>query len=99
MLTLTCSYLDANKLTDSCRNIYFAIDEYTVATFIIANGGLYYLLNEKALTQQDPARRAAYLKHRTLCGDNLATVLGNLTAYMPAHMDNVEALLLGVGLE
>ncbi|KAH8171199.1 fungal specific transcription factor domain-containing protein [Sarocladium implicatum] len=95
MLTLNCSFLDVDELTAACRDVYFAIEEYTVASFIIANAGLYYLFNEKALTQQDPARTAVYVENRTLCGDNLATVLGNLNAYMPASLDNVEALLLG----
>ena len=94
--TLTCSFLTVRNFTEYCRKVYFAIDEFSAATFIIANGGLYYLFNGKAINEGNPAVKEVYLRYRTMCGNNLATALGNMNFFVPATMEYVEALLLGV---
>lgn len=78
--------------------MYFAIKDYTLATFIIVNGGLYYVFEERALNELNEERRTEYLKYRDLCVSNLATILGNLNPFMPARLENIKALLLGVSL-
>lgn len=67
-----------------------------MATFIIANGALYYVLDENALEQEDSGIKAHYLQYRNTCKDNLLTALGNLNLFLSARRENIQALLLGV---
>ncbi|RYP62017.1 hypothetical protein DL769_007479 [Monosporascus sp. CRB-8-3] len=93
--TVTCSYITVENLAEYCRKVYFATDDFSATTFIIVNGGLYYILSEKAHTNNDPQIRTEYLKYRTLCADNLETVLGSLSLFVPASTETIKALLMG----
>jgi hypothetical protein len=80
--------------------VFFATDEFDLATFIVVNGGLFYAFGGRALVPEeidDPEIRGDWLqKYRNMCADNLVTALGSLSLFMPATATNIEALLLGV---
>lgn len=95
-LTFLCCFLTVDEVIEFCQKIYFATEKFNLATFIIVNGVLHYLFNEKALVQQDANVKAEYIKYGTICKENLEMALANLNLFMPARMENIQALLLGV---
>jgi len=82
--------------TEMCRRIYFPAEEYSAATFIIVNHGLYYLFLEKAAEFGRNFKALEAEGYAEMCRDNLETALASLHLFMPAKKDNVTALLLGV---
>ncbi|KAK3331291.1 hypothetical protein B0H66DRAFT_94539 [Apodospora peruviana] len=93
--TLICAFISVEDFTENCRKVYFATEDYSLATFIIVNTGLCYLFQEKSTVATTEARAAELLKHHATCRNNLETALSTLPMLMPARMDNVKALLLG----
>jgi hypothetical protein len=80
-----------------CQEVYFATEEYSDATFIIANFGLYGIFVEYGFCEKEPVSRDEYQKYVQVCKDNLETALANLNILMPVNMDSVVALAVGVG--
>ncbi|KAK3354419.1 hypothetical protein B0H65DRAFT_437777 [Neurospora tetraspora] len=92
--TLMCTFIAVDDFVDCCRRVYFATEDYSLATFIVVNAGLFYLFQEKA-TRVDEAHQAEkLLEYRNLCRDNLETALMALPLFMPARKESIEALLL-----
>lgn len=91
---MSCSFITIEDFTESCRKVYFATEDYSIAIFIIVNAGLYYLFQEKSII--DESKSEEYLKYHYLCRDNLETALANLPLLLPPRREMVEALLLGV---
>lgn len=75
--------------------MYFATEDYSLSTFIVVNAGLTYLFMEKAMTATD-TKSAELLKYHYRCRDNLETALSNLPLLMPARLETIKALILGV---
>ena len=93
---ITCFFITTEDFIECCHKVYFAVEDFTVATFIIANSVLYYLFDEKTLIEENMGVKAQYRAYRTSCKNNLATALGNLNIFISAKQENIEALLLGV---
>lgn len=91
---MSCAFITVEDFIESCRKVYFATEDYSIATFIIVNAGLYHLFQEKSV--MDEPRSEEYLKYRYLCRDNLETALANLPLLLPPRREMIEALLLGV---
>lgn len=87
-----------DRFIEKCREVYFAIEDYSDATFIVVNAGLYNVFIEWSFTSKDLAEREEYREYLNLCRNNLETALGNLDLLMPAKPESIEALALGVGL-
>jgi hypothetical protein len=87
-----------DEFIDSCRKVYFATEDFDTSTFILVNGGLYYVFAHLLLDDQNPEQRAAHARYRTICADNLASTLPAMDFFMPAKRENVQALLMGVRL-
>ncbi|KAM7193334.1 hypothetical protein V8F33_007877 [Rhypophila sp. PSN 637] len=92
--TLIAAFITIEEFTENCRKVYFATEDYSLATFILVNAGLTYLFMEKAMAATD-TRSAELLKYHYTCRDNLETALSNLPLLMPARMETIKALLLG----
>ncbi|THC92078.1 hypothetical protein EYZ11_008459 [Aspergillus tanneri] len=90
-----CPFVPPDRLIEKCREVYFATDEYSDATFIIVNGGLFYAFGECSVLEKDPETRESYRRYVKLCHANLETALANLSLLMPARMESIEALTLG----
>ncbi|KAJ6130313.1 hypothetical protein N7512_003093 [Penicillium capsulatum] len=88
-------FLTIDYFIEKCRKVYFCTDEYTEATFIIANFGLYSIFVELSVIDKDAASRGENQHYMRLCRDNLETALANLNMLMPATMESVMALALG----
>lgn len=80
----------------TCRNVLFAIDDYSDAEFIIATAGLYYLFTEIFQTSAPGPSRREFLAYGQLCREALEAALSTVGAFLPARMDSVQALVLGV---
>ncbi|CAK7211776.1 hypothetical protein SBRCBS47491_001231 [Sporothrix bragantina] len=97
---MSCSFLDVDDFIEACRDVYFATEDFGVSRFIIVNGGLYYLFEEKVATHKGDCKstteRDMFAKYQRLCGDNLETALANLPLFLPPSGEMVEALVLGV---
>ncbi|PYH87834.1 fungal-specific transcription factor domain protein [Aspergillus ellipticus CBS 707.79] len=90
-----CPFLTPERLVEVCREVYFATEDYSDATFIVVNGALYYLLSDMTVTLSDDKSREEGLEYLKLCQVNLETALVNLSLLMPAKVENIEALALG----
>lgn len=94
-LISVCCFMAVENFAEACRRVYFALDEFSQATFIIVNAGLYYLFQEKSVTAESDAAVREYTGYYELCRDNLETGLANLKFFLGASMETIEALLLG----
>lgn len=94
-LISVCCFMAVENFAEACRRVYFALEEFSQATFIIVNAGLYYLFQEKSVTAESDAAVREYTGYYELCRDNLETGLANLKFFLGASMETIEALLLG----
>lgn len=97
-LISVCCFMAVENFAEACRRVYFALEDFSHANFIIVNMGLYYLFQEKAVMAGaggDGAAADRYTGYYRLCRDNLETGLANLRFFLGASMENIEALLLG----
>lgn len=94
--TLTCCFMAIENFTDHCRRVYFATEDFSAATFIIVNAGLFYLFQERVMEADNEPVASEYQRYCSMCRDNLETALANLSLLLPAKVENIEALLLGV---
>jgi hypothetical protein len=90
-------FFTVDYFIDKCREVYFCTDEYSDATFITANAGLYNVFIELGFPETDPAEKDKYQHYTRLCKFNLEAALANLNILMPATFDSVVALTVGVG--
>ncbi|RKK96458.1 hypothetical protein BFJ68_g14385 [Fusarium oxysporum] len=94
-LTIVSLFISKDRLIDCCREIYFAVDNFSLPTFLIANATLRYLFQEKAQQSQDPSSREEYRKLSQLCRGNLETAMNKFNVLAPPSLENAEAFLLG----
>lgn len=94
-LISVCCFMAVENFAEACRRVYFALEEFSQATFIIVNAGLYYLFQEKSVTAETDAQVSEYTGYYELCRNNLETGLANLKFFLGASMETIEALLLG----
>lgn len=77
--------------------VYFPTEDFTDATFIIVNVGLYYLfLEQHALTIDNKALKDEFASHLHTSRVNLETGLANMSLFMSIKIETVQALLMGV---
>jgi hypothetical protein len=91
-----CPFIPFDRLTEKCREVYFATEDYSDATFIVANGGLYQLFVAASFMSEDAAVREEYQRYVDMCKGNLDKTLANLHLLMPATPESIEALTMGV---
>ncbi|KAJ4017956.1 hypothetical protein NW766_004030 [Fusarium irregulare] len=73
-----------------------AREDFTDATFIIVNVGLYYLfLEQHALTMDNKALKDEFASHLHTSRVNLETGLANMSLFMSIKIETVQALLMG----
>ncbi|KAL6414158.1 hypothetical protein AUP68_00676 [Ilyonectria robusta] len=94
-LTVISFFIPKERVVECCREIYFAMEDYSLSSFLIANAGLRYLFQEKAFAAVDTNSADEYRIFYRLCRDNLETALANLDFILPSNSENIEALLLG----
>ncbi|KAH7115450.1 hypothetical protein B0J13DRAFT_653839 [Dactylonectria estremocensis] len=95
LFTFVCSFVGSSDFTKLCRMVYFPTDDFTDATFVIVNAGLYYLFLEQHTFALDKATKDELEPLIQLCQINLETSLANVSLFMSLKIENVQALLLG----
>ncbi|RAL16337.1 Zn(II)2Cys6 transcription factor [Aspergillus homomorphus CBS 101889] len=91
-----CSFLTIDDFIGYCNRICFALNDPTLADYIIVNGGLYYLFDEKFRQRNDISSEEKFLNYRTMCKANFELSLRRLSIFIPSNRDNITALLFGV---
>ena len=84
--------LPLEKFTEICRKVYFAVDQYSEVEFILANGFLYYIFAEHVAVSGN----VDYGEYFCICRKNLHDGLMRLPLFLPASMEVIAALTLGV---
>ena len=83
---------------EKCREVYFCTDDFSEATFIVTNVGLYNIFIELAYVEHQSDIRDEYQGYVQMCKENLEATLANLNILMPANLESIVALALGVSL-
>ncbi|KAF2181556.1 hypothetical protein K469DRAFT_671308 [Zopfia rhizophila CBS 207.26] len=84
--------LPRQHFTEICQKVYFSVDDYSEIDFILANGYLSYTFFEHAAI----SGREDYFEHCRLCRMNIESALSRLPLLLPATMNVIAALTLGV---
>lgn len=95
MLAILYTFIDYEHFADRVRQLYFATDTPSEASFITVNVGLTYIFFEASLMASDPAKKAIYDECRATSQNNLEIALAQLNMMMPATAENIEALVMG----
>jgi hypothetical protein len=80
------------SLSSICLRVYFS-EDFSEADFIIANSGLLQLF---IVQSEEVPDNTDGLNYAHICRTNLETALVNLPLHLPATLDMIAALLLGV---
>jgi hypothetical protein len=86
--------LPLHKFTDICRNVFFPISDYGEIDFILANGYLSHVFSEYMIV----TGTSNYRRHYELCRSNFQNAIARLPLLLPASLEVIAALALGVGL-
>jgi hypothetical protein len=84
--------LSLETFTEICQKVYFAVAAYKQTDFILANACLIWLFSEYAVL----TGKNIYLEYSTLCRRNLEQSLARLPLILPATMEVISCLTLGV---
>ncbi|KAI5463944.1 hypothetical protein BGZ63DRAFT_421035 [Mariannaea sp. PMI_226] len=95
LFTFICYFVGVADFSGLCRIVYFPTDDFSEATFIIVNAGLYYMFLEQHSFAQDKATKEQYEPYIQTCRINLETAFANMSMFVSAKIDTVQALLLG----
>lgn len=85
--------LPFERFTSICQKVYFAVDGYSELEFILANGYLSYLSFEYFVA----SGLEEYNEYCNLCWKNLVNAFARLPLILPASMETIAVLALGVG--
>lgn len=87
--------LPLDQITQVCQKVYFAVDDYTEVDFVLATGYLTWLFSEYAIVKGQPK----YREYGQQCLGNLQSAITRLTLLLPATMEVIAALAVGVSDE
>lgn len=93
---IACPFMTIDEFTDKCQKVYFSIEDFSDATYILVNAGLYYIFIEQAFGADDLPLKQQYQSFQRLCQINLETALSRLPLFLPGRAESIQALLLGV---
>jgi hypothetical protein len=91
-ITWISQILPLQKFTDICRKVYFAVDDYSEVDLILTNAYLSYTFSEHVIV----SGRQDYRAYCCLCRENLDNALAGLPLLLPASMEVIAVLTLGV---
>lgn len=89
-------YLPISKFTDICADVYRQNGRCSQGKLVIFFAGICHLAVEYGTIQVDHSSIDLYRQLWQQCRPNLELVLSNLNLILPATMENIQALLLGV---
>ncbi|KAJ5836935.1 transcriptional regulator family: Fungal Specific TF [Penicillium robsamsonii] len=88
-------FLSVKYFTEKCREVYFCIEDYSDAAFVITNFCLYTIFYEYGSTEKEDSVREELQHYIEMCRDNLEAALANLNILMPATHESIMALAVG----
>lgn len=91
-----CHFTGINDFDALCRIVYFPYDHFPDSTFVIVNAGLYYLFLEQHAAASDKATKDEFEPFIHFCRVNLETALANMSLFMSAKLETIQALFIGV---
>lgn len=91
-----CHFAGINDFDALCRIVYFPSDHFPDSTFVIVNAGLYYLFLEQHAAASDKATKDEFEPFIHFCRVNLETALANMSLFMSAKLETIQALFIGV---
>lgn len=89
--------LTFDQLMEHLVRVYFP-GPFTETDYIIANGGLACVFNERLNSEDDPETRRQLKAYMDTCNSNLETALSSFPVLAPASFENIKALSFGVSL-
>ncbi len=97
-MMLSFAILNADDFVRKCQNIYFPIDGYSSADFIIMHATLICFLRNTSDSdlQYLGLSRSAALATLTLCQKNIDAAAERLSVFLQPCIDNIQALMLAV---
>ncbi|KAH8700656.1 fungal-specific transcription factor domain-containing protein [Talaromyces proteolyticus] len=90
---LDLPFIDFEQFNELCRKVYFATEDYSMATFTLVNGGLYHLFNGLAGLQVPNFPEAS--ENAAICRANLEYALTRFSIFTAPTSENLQALLIG----
>lgn len=91
-------FLEKERLTTLCEEVFEEHGDCSPPKLVKFYGALCWLFHEYSALQTNHRRADFFEKYATLCRQNLGIALSSLTLLMPATLENIQALLLGVSL-
>ncbi|RSL95977.1 hypothetical protein CDV31_013675 [Fusarium ambrosium] len=95
LFTFVCYFVGISDFSNLCRMVYFPTDDFSDSAFIIVNAGLYYLFLEQHTLTDNEVVKEEFVSYLHTCRVNLETALANVSLFMSAKVETVQALLLG----
>lgn len=97
-MMLSFAILDADDFVRRCQKIYFPVDGYSSADFIIVHATLKCFLRNTSDSdlQYLGLSRSAAQATLILCQKNIDAAAERLSIFLQPCMDNIQALMLGV---
>ncbi|KPM36677.1 hypothetical protein AK830_g9885 [Neonectria ditissima] len=95
LFTFVCYFVGVAEFSSLCRMVYFPAEDFSDSTFVVVNAGLYYMFLEQHSFATDKATKEQYEPYIQLCRINLETALANMSLFMSAKIETIQALLLG----
>ncbi|KAL1970487.1 hypothetical protein VTN77DRAFT_4131 [Rasamsonia byssochlamydoides] len=90
---LDLPFLDFDQFNELCKKVYFAVEDYSLATFTLVNGGLYYLFLEVGMLRGRSVPESQ--ESAAICRANFEYALGRFDIFTAPTFENIQALLLG----
>lgn len=91
-------FLDKTRFVETCEEVFCENGDCSQSKLLIFYGGLFWLFFEFSTMQTNHHRVESFEQFASLCRQNLEIVLGSMTLLMPATLENIQALLLGVSI-
>ena len=92
IVTWISQILPLERIIGICQKVYFSVHDYSEVEFIIANGCLYWLYWEYAAL----FKRPEFQQYGIQCRDNIQLAFSRLPFLLPASMEVIAAMVIGV---
>ncbi|GAM37795.1 hypothetical protein TCE0_033r08019 [Talaromyces pinophilus] len=86
-------FIDFGQFNELCKKVYFATEDYSLGTFALVNGGLFYLFQQIAYLEGKNVPEAA--ENAALCRSNLEYAISRFSVFMAPNSENLQAILIG----
>ena len=87
--------LTFDQFMEHLVKVYFP-GPYSEADYIIGNGALACVFNERLYYEEDQEKRLELDKYKTVCDTNMEKALSGLRVQTSASFENIKALTFGV---